>query len=697
MDFLKRFLGFNTEQHIIKSQDLGFFSANDTGNSPIWIEDDFQDLADGAYGDNSIVYAAINELSKALSESVLILKDKEGNIIEDHPLLDLWQRPNPAMSQQDLCEQIISDLYLSGNVFLKKFFAEKGRQVVELFPLRPDTISVLPDEANFIRGYEYRHGTSTRILQPEEVLRTKFYNPTNAYVGQSPLKACLKQIAVDNEATRHTKKILENGGVPVGFLSMEQAQLPREEQRRISSMFKTMFGGKNKGSVGILTGGAKYQPAALDMKGIALLEVSTKARKMILAALGVPGILLGFDEATYANYGEARRSFWEETMPPLQKRIAYMLENDQDLNPTQLKVEFDNSQVAALRDNHTKKLEQATIALNAGIITTEEAREHLGLDPKKPQSEDEKKRKEAEAKNRDLQRQQAESKKQMESLVLEKQSKDQIIEKAEEELELLTNAIGRISLADEFFDRYRHWAKKELKLQSQQFLSLFTEITKSLDNEQLKELNSKLDDLEPIWQSHAQESIEPLSSRLLAKAGKAAQVEADLETAFDLDNKEAQDFLKKHNLQFSKSIASTTKDQIKSVLTKTFEAGATIGETQKAIKDLLTGKGAAHRAEMIARTETIRTANEGTRQVYKSNGIKEMQWLALTDSCAYCQSLNGKTVSTSKAFVGANEKFQPQGATAPLSTKFGAIRTPPAHPMCRCTIIPVMPGKKKRK
>jgi SPP1 gp7 family putative phage head morphogenesis protein len=80
------------------------------------------------------------------------------------------------------------------------------------------------------------------------------------------------------------------------------------------------------------------------------------------------------------------------------------------------------------------------------------------------------------------------------------------------------------------------------------------------------------------------------------------------------------------------------------------------------------------RARTIARTETIRAANEGQRESWRQardHGLLDPAttrrvWIASGDSntCATCLALNGKT-------VGLNEEF-PGG-------------DPPCHPKCRCS------------
>jgi phage portal protein BeeE len=56
------------------------------------------------------------------------------------------------------------------------------------------------------------------------------------------------------------------------------------------------------------------------------LETKNAAAREIALALGVPPLLLGLPgDATYANYAEANRAFFRQTVAPLTRRIGAAL------------------------------------------------------------------------------------------------------------------------------------------------------------------------------------------------------------------------------------------------------------------------------------------------------------------------------------------------------------------------------------
>lgn len=90
-----------------------------------------------------------------------------------------------------------------------------------------------------------------------------------------------------------------------------------------------------------------------------------------------------------------------------------------------------------------------------------------------------------------------------------------------------------------------------------------------------------------------------------------------------------------------------------------------------------------YRADVIARTESLRAANEGLRDGYRQAADRGVfpaeavtrNWLAAIDerTCPICMSI----VENNKDGVGLNDDFQSDD---------GAVDDPPVHANCRCTV-----------
>lgn len=75
-----------------------------------------------------------------------------------------------------------------------------------------------------------------------------------------------------------------------------------------------------------------------------------------------------------------------------------------------------------------------------------------------------------------------------------------------------------------------------------------------------------------------------------------------------------------------------------------------------------------YRANMIARTETVRLSNLGAVENYKENDVKKIRWISAVSerTCSQCIDMNGKILPVNSGML------------------------PPVHSDCRCTVTPVV-------
>ena len=107
------------------------------------------------------------------------------------------------------------------------------------------------------------------------------------------------------------------------------------------------------------------------------------AAKDIALCFGVPSQLIGIpDSQTYANVQEARLALYEETIIPLANRIISDL--NEWLAPSfsdEINIQYDFESVPAITERRRRIYENVTAAVREGIITRNEARDRLGLEP----------------------------------------------------------------------------------------------------------------------------------------------------------------------------------------------------------------------------------------------------------------------------------------------------------------------------
>ena len=358
---------------------------------PDWTVPTLQGFAEAGYGDNALVYACLARRAQSAAMAPLLAYTGERSaperVPDDHPLARLLRKPNGFMSWYEFTECLITYLDLDGNAFIYKPQAARGAWPVGFFPLRSDRVRVVPGSTRTdpLLGYVYdpedTGAWSKEPYLPDEIIHVKFPNPRDPFEGlgrgTSPLSAAAKSVDVDNAATSFLKEFLDHGVAPFGLLKSKQKLLDTEV-KRIRERLRAQYGGvENWGDVMILDADAEYQRLGLTMQEMTFDDLDARNEVRICMALMVPPIIVGakvgLDRSTFANYGEARQSFWEDTLiPGLYQRFEDGFNGRLERDGVWMAYDF--SRVPALQEVRIRRMEVAVRAFLGGLARRGEAR-----------------------------------------------------------------------------------------------------------------------------------------------------------------------------------------------------------------------------------------------------------------------------------------------------------------------------------
>jgi HK97 family phage portal protein len=241
-------------------------------------------------------------------------------------------------------------------------------------------MAVVPSRAGWPESYEYAVGGQSVRLSHEHVLHVKMFNPVDDHYGLAPLEVAARPIDTHNAASAWNKAMLDNAARPSGALVFAggEGMLTSEQFDRLKAELENTYqGAANAGRPMILEGGLDWKEMGFSPKDMEFIAAKNIAAREIALAFGVPPMLLGIPgDNTYANYAEANRVFWRQTVLPLTTRIADGLA--QLLQPFEagiLKIAPDLDQVDALapdRDALWKRVNEAA------FLTTDEKRHAVG-------------------------------------------------------------------------------------------------------------------------------------------------------------------------------------------------------------------------------------------------------------------------------------------------------------------------------
>ncbi len=294
----------------------------------VWSPRNYESFAKEAYGKNVVAYQAINRISDAIASVKMGVYRGETELV-DHPLITLLNRPNPLQSYGDYVRAKVSFLMIAGNGYEERFMV--GREVKELYQLRPDRMKIIPSSNGIPSAYEYTLGQNKVRWEMDprtlncDVRHLKLFNPINDWYGMSPIEAGSYAIDQNNEAMNWMQALLQNSARPSGALTVKDSgTLSDENFNRLKAQIEEQYSGSsNAGRPMLLEGGLDWKQMGLSPDDMSIIETKFSSARDVALAFGVPPQLLGIPgDNTYSNYAEARLAFWEDTALPLLQMIV---------------------------------------------------------------------------------------------------------------------------------------------------------------------------------------------------------------------------------------------------------------------------------------------------------------------------------------------------------------------------------------
>lgn len=365
-----------------------------SGGSPVYTPRSFEALAREGFQNNGYVFRAISIIAQACAGIPWLLYQQKGKRttaddekLEQHPLLDLLAHPHGLdniTGTASLIEQIVSYYVLSGNSYLTALrpTTRKGPPV-ELWVQQPGRMRILPAADGTVATYRYTVSGKSYDFDPADVLHWKSFSPLDDWYGLSPVGVAARIVDQMNSANDWNTALMQNMARPSGFLT-SPTQLSDPQFERLQAELKAKYASaKNAGKPGLLEGGMTWQQVGMAPTDLDWLEGKKTNVREIAVVLGVPSELLGDStNKTYSNYGEARKSFYTETVLPLMDVLrdlfnAWLVPMYADPS---LHLDYDRDDIEALQEDRALVWTRAQTSYAGGLLTLNEARDLLGYD-----------------------------------------------------------------------------------------------------------------------------------------------------------------------------------------------------------------------------------------------------------------------------------------------------------------------------
>jgi len=274
-------------------------------------------------------------------------------------------QPNPYQDIHSFRRNLLMDLMLDGNMFI--YF-----DGTHLYHLPSTKMTIYADESTYIERYEF----DGRIdYSPNEIIHIKDNNSQSIYRGISRLRPAVRTMKLMKSMRDFQDNFFNNGAVPGLVIKSPDTLSPRVKDRMKEDwkqQYRPQSGGRNPL---ILDGGMEIDSISnVSFKELDFGPSIDSNEKIVLKALGVPPVLV--DSGNNANIRPNHRLYYLETIIPIIKKLnsAYQAFFG-------FEIYEDVAGIPALQPELRDEAAYYSTLVNGGIMTPDEARMGMGLDP----------------------------------------------------------------------------------------------------------------------------------------------------------------------------------------------------------------------------------------------------------------------------------------------------------------------------
>ncbi|WP_225840306.1 phage portal protein [Streptomyces sp. NK08204] len=338
----------------------------------------------GAMGSVGTLFAIVNRTAKAEAgvEWGLYRKAKSGKKedrvqVTSHAALDLWNRPNPFYTQSVFVETGAQHKQLTGEQWWVIARNERVNLPLELWPVRPDRMTPVPDPDTFLAGYMYTSPDGQQVaLRKEDVILIRTPHPTDPYRGIGPVQALLTDLDAVRYSAEWNRNFFLNSAEPGGIIEVPNSLGDAEFDELRDRWNEQHKGVANAHRVAILEHG-KWVDRKYTQTDMQFVELRNVSRELIHEAFGFPRHMTGaVENVNRANGDAGERMFARWILVPDLEAVRDAL-NHQLLplyGPTAEGLEFDF--VNPVPEDIDKDATQLTSRANAANLLVQ-----AGFDP----------------------------------------------------------------------------------------------------------------------------------------------------------------------------------------------------------------------------------------------------------------------------------------------------------------------------
>jgi hypothetical protein len=332
------------------------------------------------------LFIVINKFATLFSNGIFVVKDyKTGEVIENHPLLKLLEKPNPLMNRNTW----LMDIAVSYHVFGTSYnYMNKGSQLSDypsvLMPLpNAEIITLLTGKMfkastidEIIKGYKI--DSTKERFETNEVLVVKRLGSDNPTKGISVLEALQMPISnIRGAYGMRNVNIVKRGAL--GIISPESnsnGTIPLDEHDRneLEKQFVNDTHGifDNQSPIKFTEKAIKYQQLSYPIKDSMVFEEIDADMMKIIDAVGLnANIFSQKDSPKYENLLQGVKMAYQDAIIPFAEMFCFAMNDAMGLFEKGYYVELDYSHIPAMKEDEKSKAEIVKLKVDSRKVLME--------------------------------------------------------------------------------------------------------------------------------------------------------------------------------------------------------------------------------------------------------------------------------------------------------------------------------------
>ena len=246
--------------------------------------------------------------------------------VTSHLALDVWNKPNDHMTGFEFREMVQQHLDLTGEGWSTVARDPRAPFPMELWPVRPDRMEVVPSAEDFIAGYKY-HGPDGEDVpfETNEILRLKYPNPSDFYRGMGPVQSLLHHLDSIRYSAEWNRNFFLNSAEPGGVIEVADGLSDPQFKKMLKRWNEQHHGMSKAHRVAIIEHG-KWVDRSYSQKDMQFVELQDVGRDVIREAFRIHKHMQGIsDDVNRANAEAADYTFAKYLIVNRLKRWREML------------------------------------------------------------------------------------------------------------------------------------------------------------------------------------------------------------------------------------------------------------------------------------------------------------------------------------------------------------------------------------